>query len=150
MTDQVVVDRTPDALHYRRFFPCMPGGRAMALNPQKTGGASMFLNCLGDQLAQMQLDGVAIGGQKCNSIGNSDPAQLPGDCQHLFLQRVQLFHYLFASISSRKWRRGTPQNTKRISRRISLLFLTHLCYFQIMHIICKIFIYICSYLHKIS
>ena len=44
----------------------------------------------------MQLDRIAIGGQKSYCIGNSDPATLPGDGQHLFLQRRQLLQQLFA------------------------------------------------------
>jgi hypothetical protein len=43
-----------------------------------------------NQLAQVQLDGLSIGGQKSYCIGNGYPATLPGDCQHLFLQRRQL------------------------------------------------------------
>jgi hypothetical protein len=42
-----------------------------------------------NQLAQVQLDRIAIGSQKCYCIGNGYPATLPGDCQHLFLQRRQ-------------------------------------------------------------
>jgi hypothetical protein len=49
-----------------------------------------------NQLAQVQLDGVAIGGQKSYGIGNSYPATLPGDSQYLFLQRRQLLQELFA------------------------------------------------------
>ena len=49
-----------------------------------------------NQLAQVQLDRITIGGQKSYGIGNSDPATLPGDSQHLFLKRGQLFQQLFA------------------------------------------------------
>jgi len=49
-----------------------------------------------NQLAQVQLDRIAIGGQKRYGIGNGDPATLPGDGQHLFLQRRQLLQQLFA------------------------------------------------------
>jgi hypothetical protein len=49
-----------------------------------------------NQLAQMQPEGVAIGGQKSYCVGNSEPATLPGDGQHLFLQRCQLLQELFA------------------------------------------------------
>ncbi len=40
-----------------------------------------------NQLAQVQLDRIAIGGQESYCIGNSDPVTFPGDCQHLFLQK---------------------------------------------------------------
>lgn len=49
-----------------------------------------------NQLAQMQFDRVAIGGQKRDGIGNGYPATLPGNCQYLFLQRSQLLQQLFA------------------------------------------------------
>jgi hypothetical protein len=49
-----------------------------------------------NQLAQMQLDGIAIGSQERYCIGNGDPATHPGDGQHLFLQRCQLLQQLFA------------------------------------------------------
>lgn len=43
----------------------------------------LFQITLLNQLAQMQLDGVAIGGQKCYCIGNGDPATLPGDGRYI-------------------------------------------------------------------
>ncbi len=39
-----------------------------------------------NQLAQVQLDGVAIGGQEGYRIANGYPAPLPGGGQHFFLQ----------------------------------------------------------------
>jgi hypothetical protein len=51
-----------------------------------------------NQLAQMQLDSFAIGGQEGNCVGNGDPDTLPGDGQHLFLQRHQLFRQRSRSI----------------------------------------------------
>lgn len=36
-----------------------------------------------NQLAQMQLGGVAIAGQESNGIGNGEPATLPCDGQRL-------------------------------------------------------------------
>ena len=49
-----------------------------------------------NQLAQMQLDGVAIGVQESYCIGNGNPAPPPGDGQHLFLKQRQLLQQLFA------------------------------------------------------
>lgn len=56
----------------------------------------LFQKPLLNHLAQMQLDRIAIGGQKSYGIGNGDPAMLPGDGQHLFLQRRKLLQQLFA------------------------------------------------------
>ena len=49
-----------------------------------------------NQLAQMQFDRIAIGGQESYCIGNGDPAPFPGNGQHLFLQRRKLLQQLFA------------------------------------------------------
>lgn len=56
----------------------------------------LFQISLLNQLAQIQLDRIAIGGQKSYCISNSDPAPFLGDCQHFFLQRRQLLQELFA------------------------------------------------------